>query len=380
MNIFYAAPDTPHQGCLENSKLWRANLYSPLRDLGHDIVEFQYDYGPANYHLDPGIDEHREFINRNRPRFSEELVRQVKQAHQLRPIDLFFSYFYSSYVDPDAIREIGRLGIVTVNWYCNASYQFHLVEEIAPAFHYCLVPEKFRLADYQRVGANAIYCQEAANPQIYRPHNVPREFEVTFVGQRYGNRPELLGRLVQAGVDTRAWGPHWNEANLHNRIGRSFVKRLECWVKRRPYAPVISIPRECCGGPLSDDELIRMYSRSRISLGFSAVAHFPKDGSPPIKQVRLRDFEATMSGAFYLVEQFDELAEFFEPDLEIVFFRDADELIDKAKYFLRHESHRERIRQAGLQRARQEHTWHHRFKSVFEKIGLPAHGSAGQAA
>jgi spore maturation protein CgeB len=374
MNIFYAAPDTPHQGCLEQSKLWRANLYSPLRDLGHEIIEFQFDYGLANYHLDPAIAAHREFIARNRPVFSEELIRQVRQAHSRQPIDLFFSYFYASYVEPDAIREIARMGIVTVNWYCNASYQFHLVEAIAPAYHYCLVPEKFRLEDYRRIGANPIYCQEAANPTVYRPYDVARDLDVTFVGQRYGNRPELLGKLVQAGVNTRAWGPHWDKPQARKRFGRTFVKRLECWLKGRPFAPVVSIPSHLCGGPLSDEELIRMYSRSRISLGFTAVAHFPKDGSPPIKQVRLRDFEATMSGAFYLVEQFDELADFFEPDREIVFFGSGEELVDKAKYFLRHESERERIRQAGLQRARSEHTWHHRFKSVFAQIGLPALG------
>ena len=113
-----------------------------------------------------------------------------------------------------------------------------------------------------------------------------------------------------------------------------------------------------------------MYSRSKISLGFTTVAQIPEDGSPPIKQVRLRDFEATMSGAFYMVEHFDELAEFFEPDKEIVFFRDALELVDRARYYLTHEAERERIRQAGLLRAHSEHTWHKRFEAVFKAMKL----------
>ena len=77
-----------------------------------------------------------------------------------------------------------------------------------------------------------------------------------------------------------------------------------------------------------------------------------------------------MSGAFYLVEAFDELAEFFEPDRELVFFSDSDELVDKAKYYLAHPKKREEIRQAGLARARSEHTWRQRFEMVFEKMGL----------
>jgi hypothetical protein len=75
------------------------------------------------------------------------------------------------------------MGICTINWYCNASYQFELVEEIAPAYDYCLVPEKFWLDDYRRVGANPIYCQEAANPNTYKPYDLPKSFDVTFVAR-----------------------------------------------------------------------------------------------------------------------------------------------------------------------------------------------------
>lgn len=362
MRIFYAAADSPNYWNLPGSKLWYANLYLPLRDLGHELVRFDYDYGPHNDHLDPRVPEHRAHIDAKRPLLGQALLHQVEAAHRRRPIDLFFSYFYSAYVHPDVIREIRRMGIVTVNWYCNASYQFDLVSEIAPAYDWCFVPERFRLDDYRRVGANPIYCQEAANPSVYRPHDVPTEFDVTFVGQRYGNRPEYLAKLARAGVDARAWGPRWEEA-LRPRDAA--------------FAPDLA---GRCGPALSDEELVRLYSRGRISLGFSAVAHLPTDGSPPIKQVRLRDFEAPMSGAFYLVEQFDELAEFFEPDREIVFFNDAADLIDKARYYLAHDRERRAIRDAGLRRARAEHTWQRRFENVFRQIGLPARGQAARAA
>ena len=254
------------------------------------------------------------------------------------------------------------MGIPTVNWYCNASYQFDLVSEIAPAYDFCLVPEKFRLDDYRRAGANPIYCQEAANPNVYRPLDVVPEYDVTFVGQRYGNRPMYLRRLVEAGVDVRVWGPRWDEQAWSAR------SKADVELARR------------CAGVLSDDELVAMYSRSRISLGFSAVAQVPKDGSPPIKQVRLRDFEAPMSGAFYLVERFDELAEFFEPGKEIVFFEDKDDLSEKAAYYLRHEPERRRIRDAGLRRAREEHTWQKRFEAAFRRMGLSSSTTAALAA
>ena len=367
MRIFYAAPDCAQDRNTVDTKLWRANLYDALSDLGHELIEFEVDYQPFHFNLDPDCKRQKSFVEKNRPVFSENLLAQVRAAHRRKPIDLFFSYFYSAYVEPDAIREIGRMGIPTVNWFCNASYQFHLVEEIAPAYDYCLVPEKFRLNDYRRVGATPIYCQEAANPNMYKPYPLAKEFDVTFVGQKYGTRPLLMGSLHQEGVDARAWGPHWQNEKPMSR-SRQWRHRVKHALRGRS-APTL-LPAQCCGPPLEDEELIKMYSRSHISLGFTAVAHVPKDGSPPIQQVRLRDFEATMSGAFYLVEAFDELADFFEPDKEIVFFENSEELIEKSKYYLAHPLNRERIRQAGLRRARAEHTWQKRFEMVFAEMGI----------
>jgi spore maturation protein CgeB len=51
-------------------------------------------------------------------------------------------------------------------------------------------------------------------------------------------------------------------------------------------------------------------------------------------------------------------------------FRDADELVEKARYYLEHDDARERIRLAGMQRARAEHSWHRRFQDVFNQMDL----------
>ena len=101
------------------------------------------------------------------------------------------------------------MGITTVNWYCNAAHQFHLVREISPHYDWCLVPEKFRLPDYRAIGARPIYCQEAANPAVYRPLEVPGDLDVAFVGQAYGDRPEYIEHLMQAGIDVWVWGHGW---------------------------------------------------------------------------------------------------------------------------------------------------------------------------
>ena len=364
MRIFYAVPSTPHQTHLPASKVWENNLYRPLVDLGHQVEVFDFDFKDVIRHVDVESQVDREFIAARRPLFSEELLGQVRKAHSRQPVDVFFSYFYSAFVEPEAIRQIGDLGITTINWYCNASYQLNLVSEIAPAYHYCLVPERFRLEDYRRIGANPIYCQEAANPNVYSPRTVPVEFDVTFVGQRYGNRAWYMRALVDAGVDARAWGPRWDQPTARRAWWRRVGSTLRSAASGKARLADVTFPLDRAGPPLSDEEVIEMYSRSKISLGFTTVA-----GDSGIRQVRLRDFEAPMSGAFYMVERFDELEEFFEPNREIVFFDSREELVDRVKYFLSHETERRRIRDAGMRRARSEHTWQKRFEAVFRQIG-----------
>lgn len=358
MRIFYAVANSPNSQLRSN--LWRENLRGSLVKLGQEVADFEYDLDETFRHLDPSDPLQNEFICRNRPRLSEALLAQVRKEHGKRPIDLFFSYFYNACSEPGVIREIGSLGIVTVNWFCNASYQFHLVREIAPEYHFCLVPEKFRLEDYRRAGANPIYCQEAANPDIYRPYPGPQIHDVGFIGQAYGERPTLIESLIKHGVAVSVWGPGWE----HLRKRRPSLNPAH-WGKIDT-SPKIS--QRLIGGILSDEDMVRTFSRTKVNLGFAGCWADDKS-STRVTQIRLRDFEVPMSGGFYLTEFQDELEEFFKIDFEIVCYRGKEELVDKIRFYLSRPDLRERIRFAGRQRCLEDHTWEKRLKAVFRQMG-----------
>ena len=371
MRIFYAAGASPNRA-LPESHVWRANLYRALVDLGHEVIELDYDLMPHCLHADVGRPENATWAADHRPALEAALLTQVRAAHAARPLDLFFSYFHSSFASAKTIRAIADLGITTVNWYCNASYQFDLVRDIAPAYSYCLVPEGFRLADYRAVGARAIYCQEAANPDVYRPCKVPKEFDLAFVGAAYGDRPHYIRALLDAGIDVHVWGPGWprfvKPRGLKVRLRRGAnALRGHAWPTARRAE---KLPAHIYGGLLSDDEMVRTFSRSQINLGFSSVGdtgHSPN----PIRQVRLRDFEVPMAGGFYLLEHVDEIEEFFVPGVEIACFRNADDLVAKARFYLSHLEEREAVRRAGYKRALRDHTWQKRLTAAFLEMGLP---------
>ena len=132
--------------------------------------------------------------------------------------------------------------------------------------------------------------------------------------------------------------------------------------------PTIKLPDEIIGTVLSDLEMVQMYSRSKINLGFSSCD--TGEAEERIVQIRLRDFEVPMSGGFYLVEYMEELEEFFEIGKEIVCYTDPGDLVEQVKYYLKHDSERERIRRAGYERCLRDHTWHKRFAMAFRQMGM----------
>lgn len=363
LHIFYASHVQGNHSI--QSKTWYNNHYLPLVEVCGKVTKFDFDLFPFALHQDETIPANKAFNEANRPKLEAELLRQIREAHKQNPIDIFFSYFASSYCSNAVIEEIKSMGILTVNWFCNASYQFYLVERIAKAFDYCLVPEKFRLADYKKAGANPIYCQEAANPNIYQYKKLPYQYDAAFVGGRYGDRYVQLKTLYNAGIDVHAWGENWgkkfeseSEFGSGGSVTTDFIRSI---LKKK------NIPPSNLHCFVSDEEMVSIFNQAKVNLGFAKVgnSHLEKE---PIKQVRLRDFEVPMSGGFYLAEHSDELVECFTPDKEMVFFSSIEECRDKTKFYLKNEILRETIRLAGHQKAIAEHSWQKRFKDVFEII------------
>ena len=112
----------------------------------------------------------------------------------------------------------------------------------------------------------------------------------------------------------------------------------------------------------------RWDASDQINLGFSSCN--TDDAEERILQIRLRDFEVPMTGGFYLVEYMEELEEFFEIGKEIVCYTGPEDLVDKVRYYLAHDSEREKIRRAGHERCLRDHTWQKRFEMAFKQMGM----------
>jgi spore maturation protein CgeB len=378
MRIFLVLAASPNPAFA--SSLWKSNLHDPLVRMGHDVVLFEEGVLPL-FDLDPAAASTRE----PRARFSERLTAAVEAAHRAAPLDLVLTYVSDSHVEPGAIAQLReRLDAPVVNFFCNNVHQFHLVRRIAPAFDLCLVPEHEALERYDEAGAKPLYWPMAADPLTYAPREGTPDLGATFAGQRYGDRTTLMLALLEAGVDAHAFGQGWeperaiaaNAAEASGplaaaaKLARDALHGRRPWVAmtdRAAWASLRSRHAAALHGPVDDAEYVALFSRSRINLGFLVLGDTHRT-LRPLRQVRLREFEATMAGGFYLTGWLPELAQLYELGREIETYRSRAELVDKCRFYLAHDEAREKVRHAGHVRARRDHTWERRFESLFAEL------------
>jgi len=360
------------------SQTWHRNLYEPLVEMGHEVALFS-------------LTEGRMAMQRNnaqaRACFSQKLLDTFRREHAKKAFALFFAYLMNGMVEPAAIAEIRKTGVPTCNFSCNNAHQFYLVDELSPHFDYNLHSEKDARDKFLAIGANPLWWPMASNPKYFRPLEICRTIQASFVGANYALRARYIGHLLENEIETHAYGPGWVDGARTR--WRSLAKRyLFIWQALSTIDP----QRQSAASakladhdyrrslssrfpsnmhyPVSDDELIALYSRSHVSLGFLEVYDRHDPSRPVTRHLHLREFEAPMSGALYCTGYMDELAEMFEPDKEVLVYRNQHELLDKMRFYLAHPEQAEVIRQAGRKRALAEHTYHERFRKLFKILGL----------
>jgi glycosyltransferase involved in cell wall biosynthesis len=110
----------------------------------------------------------------------------------------------------------------------------------------------------------------------------------------------------------------------------------------------------------------RIYSASKIGFN-SSIAN----------DINMRIFEIMASGCMLLTSRIDRngLDELFEDNTHLVSFGNDKELIERADYYLAHETERQRIADAGYALVMRKHTYFHRVQSIMNYLAFKFGGS-----
>jgi spore maturation protein CgeB len=307
------------------------NFYSALEGMGHELVRFDFMRRKAAV----GI-----------PELNRELVETASEA---RP-DVSFFCLFTDEISPDTIEQVANMtGAPTINWFTDDHWRFEdFTRHYAPAFTWSVTTDHESIPKYHAIGyRNVIPSQWACNRYAYSKVTDELEHDVTFVGQPHGGRRKVIARLERAGHRVTCWGYGWS------------------------------------AGRLTHDEMVRVFSSSRINLNLANSS--PADrrirarvrrvikreqAVPRRSQIKGRTFEVPGSGGFLLTDHAPHLERYLEPDREVGVFESPDDLVERVGWWLEHPAERAAVAEAGYQRVISEHTYDHRFAEIFRTAGL----------
>lgn len=104
----------------------------------------------------------------------------------------------------------------------------------------------------------------------------------------------------------------------------------------------------------------KIFKSSKINLNFT-IRNI-QSGIP------LRVWDILNAGGFLITNFQPELPLYFENGVDLVWFEDLDDLINKCRYYLEHEDERERIAANGYKKVREFHSMNHRIEQIGEVI------------
>jgi hypothetical protein len=266
-----------------------------------------------------------------------ELVSELSQKGWIP--DLLITQTWGCLVEPEIFSRIRQnFGAVIVNiamddrhqyWGNKVSGQWDGTFSLIPHIDLTLSAAPEAVDWYRKEGGAALFFPEASDPEIFHPlPDLPKVHDVSFVGSRYGIREKVVTALRAAGIQVTTYGSGWDN------------------------------------GRIATEDVPRLFAQSKIVLGVSAIGH-----CTDFVGLKLRDFDAPMSGSCYLTQHNDDLHGLYVIGREIDTYHSVAECVKRARSILAHEASRETMAAAGRARAARDHTWDVRLRTLWEFLG-----------
>lgn len=248
--------------------------------------------------------------------------------------DILFYYPFNSITGilPASLKRItDSTDTQTVIWMNN----FHsLSEEEAKLWLSCAdyiittSNQSYRKYQEKGFGNKIIQSQWAFNPFTYPAEKSSKNRELSFIGSYGRKRSEMIDEIRQCGLPTDVFGNGWHEDSY-----------------------------------ISFYDMVKIFGQSKINLDLLHNDAFSAE------QMKRRVFEITGCRGLVITHPADGLENYYEPEREVVCAASTEELIDKCRYYLAHETERDKIALRGYERTLKNHTWRHRFADIFRRIG-----------
>lgn len=319
---------------------------------------------------------------------NQKLVERLKSD---KSIDLFMSCLSSEMLFEETMSEIKILPIPKL-LICYDNLQApYMHQKIAPYFDLVWLTSYETEHMFKKWGSNTIFMPYASNPFAFHTMYENSIDRVCFVGTPYGTRSLMFNTLTQGGVGVDTFCKEVNmgtniEENTHAKDKENNAIKVISEYLSFPIGRKVlysKIKKSIVGTPtlqesdnlrllrkLSNEEMNKAYSNYALSLNVITLRNTAVLKNP-VHKLHLRTFEIPMCAGLELVEYNEELARYFSED-EIVFYKDKEEMVDKARFYTnpKNENIVQDMKFRARKRAATEHCWMNRFSAAFDKLGL----------
>jgi hypothetical protein len=199
-----------------------------------------------------------------------------------------------------------------------------------------IITSKKEIDIYKKDNMHNAFFLHGANPDFFKPLNLEKKYDVSFIGRPVANRHDYIKFLKENGIKIKLFGVGWqNYPDL----------------------------KEVYEGFLYDENYPQIINQSKINLNFSKTLY--KKGE--FGQLKGRSLEVPLCNAFMLNEYTDKNIEFIN-NLKEINFIGKEKLLEKIKYYLKHEKEREKLSKKLYDYMSKNQTWELLFTNFFKKI------------
>jgi hypothetical protein len=314
---------------------------------GHDVERISY--AGYFYQCSAGNISYRSFMARiqNRlligPLLWKINAKVVEAVDRYRPDVAWF--FNCTHVFPNTVKTIQRrYPSVTLVQYSNDNpftygshvrpdYYRHFKRSI-PFHDIHFVYRQSNVEDFKAMGASSVHLLRSyfLPDEDYRMAlgnaDVAYQSDVVFAGHYESDgRLQALDKLARLGIRLNLFGPEWHRG----------VRDLPVDSPLHSHYPIRRVMA---------DDYRKAISGSKIALCF--LSKINRD------RYTRRNFQIPAMGTFMLSEYSEDLSTLFAEGVDADYFRSVDELVEKVRFYLKHEAVRERIAQKGYERVRKD--------------------------
>jgi spore maturation protein CgeB len=286
---------------------------------------------------------------------NRELLETVRREQP--DITLFVPY-QDEFI-PEIIDEMNK-DTVTVGYYFDDTWRINYSRFWSKHYSYVTTSDVNGIKRWQKLGCdNFIYSPFSVNTEVFRKIDISKRYDVSFVGGYHPYRAWSLQQLRRAGIKVYAWGFGWNTGRL----------------ERDAMVKVFNQSRINLNMSNNDSRDLRFLLSPTKSLkdtlrawkgAFRLICNRPD--AKVREMVKGRHFEINACGGFQLSYYVEGLEHYYTIDKEITLYGSTKDMIDKIRYYLKHENKRKAIALRGYERTLRDHTAEKRFADFFNVI------------